>query len=500
MPASASPAGLPPGEASVLERALRRVLDGEVRHVRQISGGASRVTSAFDLVAADGTSRPLVIQQDRGKGIAGPGRVRGEVALLRAAGAAGVPAPGVVTFGDDEADGLGHGWLVVERMEGETIPRKILRDAEWAHARAVLTTQCARALAAIHALDLEHTEGLAALTDHDPLSDPLSLLDSFGDTRPAIEFGARWLTRNRPPQARQVPVHGDFRLGNLMIGSDGLRAVLDWELAHIGDAAEDLAWLSAPAWRFGGPGQVGGFGDVDELLDAYVAAGGELIDPDRFRWWSVYATVKWATICAMQGSAHLRGTTPSVESAAIGRRVCESEWDLFVLLGLAPDPPAHSAPAEGSAPAEESAPDDGSAPAEESAPADGLARSDGSATASPFGRPSAVQLVEAVREYLEHGLPDDSAPGARFMARVARNALLMVERELQLGAVFTEAHHRRLAALGFDDDRSLAAAIRSGACDAEWTTVGHALAASARDQLLVANPSYLPISASPTTT
>ncbi len=269
-----------------------------------------------------------------------------------------------------------------------------------------------------------------------------------------------------------MPVHGDFRLGNLMVGPDGLRAVLDWELAHVGDAAEDLAWLSAPAWRFGGSGEVGGFGDVAELLDVYAASGGEAVDPERFRWWLVYATVKWATICAMQGSAHLSGTTRSVELAAIGRRVCESEWDLFVLLGLAPDPPFRPAPPDAPAPAPPRA-------------------------TSPFGRPSAAELVEAVREYLEQSEREGTAaqgsgPGARFTARVARNVLSIVERELQWGPFLAHSHLLRLKAFGFDDDRSLAAAIRSGECDAEWTAVGQALAGAAHDQLLVANPSYLP--------
>jgi aminoglycoside phosphotransferase (APT) family kinase protein len=444
-------------------RALEHLLGGEVRHLRQVSGGASRVTSAFDLVDPDGVWQELVIQQDRGKGIAGPGRVRGEVALLRAAGAAGVPAPRVVARGDDEADGLGCGWLVVERVEGETIPRKILRDPEWATARAVLTAQCGAALATIHGLGPEVMEGLA---DHDPLDDPLSFLDVLGEVRPALEFGARWLRVNRPPASRRVPVHGDFRLGNLMVGPDGLRAVLDWELAHVGDAAEDLAWLCAPAWRFGGTGQVGGFGDVAELLDAYVAAGGEAVDPARFRWWSVYATVKWGTICAMQASAHLSGTTRSVELAAIGRRVCESEWDLFALLALAPAP----------------APDMPDVAA-------------GPAPPAPFGRPTAIELVEAVREHLEQleqRAGEQGERGARFTARVSRNVLSMVERELQWGATFTAAHRRRLVALGFADDRALAAAIRAGSCDGAWTAVGRALAASARDQLLIANPAYLP--------
>ena len=139
MPAPASIVGPPDAEVA---RALGRLLGAEVRQLRQVSGGASRVTSAFDLVHADGTVQALIIQQDRGKGIAGPGRVRGEVALLRAAGAVGVPVPGVVAHGDDEAEGLGCGWLVVDRLEGETIPRKILRDPEWAAARVALTAQC----------------------------------------------------------------------------------------------------------------------------------------------------------------------------------------------------------------------------------------------------------------------------------------------------------------------------------------------------------------------
>jgi aminoglycoside phosphotransferase (APT) family kinase protein len=460
----APPAPTPRPPTAEVAATLGRMLGGTVFDLRLLSGGASRVTSAFDLVGGDGTRRPLILQQDRGRGLAGPGRVRVEVALLRAAAAVGVPVPGVVALGVDEADGLGPGWVVVERIEGETIPRKILRDAEWAGPRSALTAQCARALAAIHALAPDDIVGLA---DGDLLRDPLTYLDALGETRPALEFGARWLQLHRPPPGRRVPVHGDFRLGNLLIGPDGLRAVLDWELAHAGDPAEDLGWLCAPAWRFGGAGAVGGFGEVSELLAAYVAAGGDDIEPARLTWWVVYATVKWAVICAMQASSHLSGTTRSVELAAIGRRVCESEWDLFVLLGLTPDPPSPPLPIDD---ADESS----------SGPA-------------PFGRPTAFDLVEAVREYLEADVMSPNAgTTAGYRSRVARNVLSVVERELRLGPALARAHRDRLDALGFPDDRALAAAIRAGACDGRWTAVGTALAASARDQLLVANPSYLP--------
>ena len=457
-----------PGEA--VERALGRVLGGTVRDLQRLSGGASRITSSFELVSEDGTSRPLILQQDRGGGIAGPGRVRIEVTLLEAAAAAGVPVPDVVAVGDGGTDGLGPGWLVVERIEGETIPRKILRDPEWAGARTALTAQCAAALAGIHAIEPAGIEGLPR---RDPLEDPLAFLDALGEVRPALEFGARWLQTHRPPPGPTVSLHGDFRMGNLLVGPDGLRAVLDWELAHAGDPAEDLGWLCAPAWRFGGPGDVGGFGDVPTLLDAYSAAGGEVIDRPRLDWWVVYATVKWAVICAMQASSHLSGASRSVELAAIGRRVCESEWDLFVLLGLTSgtlDVDAHTG-----------------APAGAAAVAPAIAGE----VSAPFGRPTGVELVEAVREYLERDVMEQSEGRTRFQARIARNVLAMVERELSLGPSFARDHRERLAALGFDDDRALAAAIRSGGCDGEWSAVGHALAASARDQLLVANPSYV---------
>jgi aminoglycoside phosphotransferase (APT) family kinase protein len=439
-----------------LALALGPQLGGTVRDLRRLSGGASRVTSAFELEAPGEPPRPLILQMQRGEGAAGGGRVEMERALLGAARAAGVPVPLVVAMG--EHDALGADWLVVERLEGETIPRKILRDGEWDEARLALATQCGRALAGIHAID---PGTIAALPPADPLGDPLPYLDTLGEVRPALELGVRWLAAHRPASGPRVTVHGDFRLGNFLVGPEGLRGVLDWELAHAGDAAEDIGWLCAPAWRFGGSAEVGGFGGLDELLGAYAAAGGASVARDRVHWWQVYATVKWATICALQASAHLSGATRSVELATIGRRVCEGEWDLFTLLGVSPADPAPEASARG------------------------VAR-------APFGRPTAAELIEAVREYLEDGVMERSEGGARFEARVARNALAIAERELLLGPEISSAHAHRVHDFGMGDDAALAAAIRAGDFDDGWESVAVALAASARDQLLVANPSYLP--------
>jgi hypothetical protein len=315
-------------------------------------------------------------------------------------------------------------------------------------------------LAAIHGIEPESVPGLSAT---DPLADPRPLLDALGEVRPALELGARWLDAHRPASGPSRTVHGDFRLGNLLVGPDGLRAVLDWELAHQGNPVEDIGWLCAPAWRFGGAARVGGFGDLDVLLEAYEAAGGRAVDPAEVVWWEAYGTMKWAVVCALQASAHLSGSTRSVELAAIGRRICESEWDLLALMGIQPDEPIGAEPG----------PDRGPA------------------TTAPFGRPTATELVEAVSEYLESGVMEKSTGRAGFEALVARNALLIAGREMRLGPGIASDHAGRLLGLEVASDHELVAAIRSGRFDDEWQRVGRVLATSARDQLRVANPSYL---------
>jgi len=442
--------------ADPVERTAHRVagtLGGTLSGFRRLSGGASRVTFAFD-VEGPGATRPCIIQSVRSGALTPPERVGMEVALLRAAHEVGVPVPGVVAAEPES------GWMVVDRVPGETIPRKILRDPGWEGARGALAAQCGRALAAIHTIEPDSIPGLGP---SDPFADPLAYLDMLKEVRPALELGVRWLEAHRPGGSRRVSVHGDFRIGNLLVGPEGLRAVLDWELAHAGDPAEDLGWLCAPPWRFGGAGEVGGFGPLPELLEAYVGAGGEPVSAERVHWWEVYATVKWATICALQASAHLSGATRSVELAAIGRRLCECEWDLFGLLGLEPSGP----------------------PGPEADPRAGRR------VTAPFGRPTAAELVEAVREYVEGTVMARSEGAAQFEARVAANALATVERELVLGPAIAGAHRERLRTLGFADDAALAGAIRSGRLDDDWRTVGSALASAARDQLLVANPAYL---------
>jgi len=258
-----------------------------------------------------------------------------ETELIKAAHIAGVPVPRVLHVLSDE-DGLGDGF-VMSRVRGETIARPILRDTDFEAARRALPAQCGAALAAIHAVPTD------TLADALPLSGGLDqiaqyeeIYRSFHVARPVFELALQWLKANVPTPGPSVLVHGDFRLGNLMVDETGLAAVLDWELAHLGDAREDLAWICVNSWRFGqSQNRVGGFGQLEDMLAAYSAAGGQNFTAEDVDWWEMLGTLKWGVMCMIMYEAFRSGADPSVERAAIGRRVSETEMDLINLLETA---------------------------------------------------------------------------------------------------------------------------------------------------------------------
>jgi len=441
-------AGLGPLVAAALGDPAAELVD-----LTRLSGGASRETWSFDVVPSRGPARPLVLQRERPGGVRSGGGMAAEADLIRAAGRQGVPVPEVLAAGDD--DGLGGPWMVAERIDGETIARRILRDEALAGARGQLATQVGEAAAGIHGIPLDEVHGIA---EQDQVAQLLDMLDQLGHPHPALELGFRWLDANRPVPRPTAVVHGDLRLGNLIVGADGLRAVLDWELAHLGDPLEDLGWLCVRSWRFGGDLPVAGVGTREALCEAYSTASGTEVEPSELRWWEVLGTLRWGVICIVQASAHLLGLTRSVELAAIGRRVAETEHDLLELVAPGsvvrpPEPPP--APSVG-----------------------------------PRVSPTASELVEAVREMLQDEVMAGTEGRVRFQARIGANVLAMVERELLLGPSQAAAHQERLLALGVADDAELAAAIRAGSLGLPGDQVLAAVAASVADALAVSNPDW----------
>jgi aminoglycoside phosphotransferase (APT) family kinase protein len=302
---------------------LAKVLGGDVviENLRMLTGGASRTTWAFD---ADG--RPLILRTGPPDDLHAGMELEAQV--QQCAAAAGAPVPHIVAA-DNSPAALGNPYLICDAIEGETIVPRIHRSLDEG-GRQRLLEQCARALAAIHRAN---PSGIR-LSEEDQLDQWRRRLDEMADTTATFEWAFRWLASHRPPPSPSVLVHGDFRMGNLIVDGNGLAAVLDWELVHLGAAYEDLAWFCIRAWRFGAPEQLGagGLGSVDTFLSAYEHAAGGEVDRDAFRWWLTLATLRWGVICRFQAERHLSGKTPSVELAAIGRRVAETEWDVLDLL------------------------------------------------------------------------------------------------------------------------------------------------------------------------
>jgi aminoglycoside phosphotransferase (APT) family kinase protein len=261
-----------------------------------------------------------------------------EFDLLEAAATAGVPVPRVLWCGGDDPV-LGASFFVMEFVEGETIGRKILRDADLAHAREVLPEHLGEAAARLHTMDaaalgLRAPEGGRAGAAE--LARYAEILHGIApDPHPALELAIRWLGARMPAPRRTTVVHGDYRLGNVIVDRRGLRAVLDWELTHAGDPMEDLGWLCVRSWRFGADDKpVAGLCERERLFAAYERASGAPVDPAAVRWWEVFGNFKWGVICIMQAQTFLNGVK-NVELAALGRRIVEMELELLDLMEAA---------------------------------------------------------------------------------------------------------------------------------------------------------------------
>ncbi|MCP3991610.1 MAG: phosphotransferase family protein [Actinomycetia bacterium] len=425
----------------------------------RLSGGASRDTWSFDAVEASGARHPLIVQRTRSLVVDAWVETETEACLIEAAQAAGVPVPDLTTWSADPTL-LGLPFLILERVEGETIPQRILRSDQFDKAREVLANDYGAALGRIQQIPVDQVRGLK---DQDPLTHFAEVLADDGEPHPVLDFGLRWLTANRPPSLGRVVVHGDFRNGNGIVGDDGLQAIIDWELAHFGDPMEDLGWFCIRAWRFGAQLPVGGFGHYEQIIAGYESVTGRSVDRDVLRWWRVMGTVRWAAICLMQGTTHWMGHRRSVELAVTGRRAAEAEFDLMLLLGT---------------------------PSDSSTPPGSVAAIQPGSMGTPHDRPDVLELVETVRQFLGEDVMGAVDGQLSFHVRVAMNALAIAERELRLGPAHAAAQAVRLAKFGCTNDAELGARIRSGQLDDRADEVAVALQELVWDKISVMNPKY----------
>ena len=315
--------------------------DVTIRRTWPLAGGASRETWALQAEFDDAT-QTLVLRLDMASTMNPQAINRAdEFRLLQIAYAHNVQCPRPRWFCDDPAV-LGAPFLLMDYVAGESIGPRVVRKPELATARQALPRQMARQLARIHAIDAD-TLALAFLPRPPAGTSPAQhlvntlrqSLDALEAHSPGLTAGLRWLEQNQPAPARLHVLHGDFRIGNLIVDEAGLAAVIDWEFAHLGDPVEDVAWPLVRDWRFGNDRlHLGGIGDAEPYLEAYETMTERPLDRAAVTYWEIMGNMKWAVACLFQAERHLSGEDPSVELASLGRRSVEMELELLRLIGI----------------------------------------------------------------------------------------------------------------------------------------------------------------------
>jgi aminoglycoside phosphotransferase (APT) family kinase protein len=460
----------PPGFEEQLTRVLRRHIEGfeALVSTERLSAGASQETYRLVIRDAAGERRlamrraPGGLKSKRAPGHPGMGTGT-EALLMRTARQAGVPEPEVYAV-LEPADELGEGF-VMEWLDGETLGARIVRLEALAGVRARLAYQCGEILARIHAIDLAPT-GLDRLLESRA---PVALVEQtwehykeFNTPQPMIDYTARWLREHLPENTAQTLVHNDFRNGNLMVTQQGIVAVLDWEIAYIGDPMRDLGWLCTNSWRFGRSDlPVGGFGRYEDLFGGYEAVSGKKVDPGHVKFWEVYGSFWWAVGCLDFAEQYRTGPDKTVERLAIGRRSSECQVDCANLVIP------------------------GQATLIEPKSLD-----------SDLDMPRTDELVRSVRDYLLGDVMAATEGRLKFMARVASNSLDIVLRELSLGQAHRNLEHERLCALlGANEDLQtlrwrLVHALRDGGMALDTPGLAEHLRQTVANQVAIDQPGY----------
>ncbi|WP_439101645.1 phosphotransferase family protein [Congregibacter sp.] len=410
---------------AALERVLKRELSGcrGLIACEQLTAGASQETYRLRVEDASGEKlyalrrSPPALEPQSGVGTI---TLETEARLFRLTGAAGIPGP-TVHYVLQADDGLGSGFIM-DWLSGETLGQRIVRSEELENVRPKLARECGQILGRIHALDWESTplaEELPRVSPPELVKETWATYRDLQVPVPMIDYCYRWLLDHAPEQWRTTLVHGDFRNGNLMVNPEGINAVLDWELAQIGDPVRDLGWLCVNSWRFGNDAlAVGGFGRLEDLRTGYRETSGVDVSLDEIKYWQVFGSFWWAMATLQMAHAWRTGETPSLERPVIGRRSSEAQMDCVNLL----------------------IPGDFDLP-------------DSAATiAEGTQLPMPAELLSGVATFLKDEVATQLPGRNGFLAKVAANSLGIAQRELQYGnSLATEEQSRLEVLLGRQD-------------------------------------------------
>jgi aminoglycoside phosphotransferase (APT) family kinase protein len=385
-----------------------------------------------------------------------------EAMLMKAAVESNIPVPKVLHV-MQESDGLGAGFIM-EWLEGETLGARIVRHPSFESLRETLAAQCGRLLAKIHTIDLDSTQlrsVLAEITPVEIIQQTWSKYQELNSSQAMIDYTAIWLLNNLPENlSKNCLVHNDFRNGNIMVSPSEVVAVLDWELAYIGDPMRDLGWICVNSWRFGSNQPVGGFGEYEDLFIAYERESGQKVDRAAVKFWEVFGSFWWAIACLGMAEHYRTGPDKSVERPAIARRSSESQIDCVNLLipGYVSDFPTDAS--------------------------------------SSDQIPTSIELLESVMVFLREEVMGETEGRTQFLARVSANSLDIVKRELQYGERSQSSEQKRLQEFYDSEDDleslrwRLTKALRSGEQSIDNEALKTHLRQTVFDQINIDQPKY----------
>jgi aminoglycoside phosphotransferase (APT) family kinase protein len=435
--------------------------------VERLSGGASQET--YRITIATPTGERLLAMRRAAGGEEGeitaqhPG-LAVEAMLMQAALAQGVPEPEVYHVLRPE-DGIGAGFIM-QWLEGEALGARIVKIPELDAVRPQLAHLFGATLARIHSIDLQASglsEHLQHLSPEDYVRQTWERYQEFATPQPMIDYTARWLLDHLPQSYVPSLVHNDYRNGNVMVDANGIVAVLDWEVAHIGDPMRDLGWMLCHSWRFGRAHlPVGGFGAADDFYAGYEAVSGTPVDRQAVKFWQVFGSFWWAVGCLGMAEHYRNGPDQSVERPGIGRRSSECQVDCVNLL------------IPGAVSLVEATTDTGL-----------------------VDMPRADELLVSVVDFLRQQVMAETTGRTQFLARVASNSLDIVQREMALGSAAAAQELSRLQNLLnstsgdlIDLRWQLVKALREGAMDLNVDGLTEHLRASIVNQINIDQPRY----------
>ena len=315
----------------------------QVRRLERNTEGFSQETFSFDAELGPKTWR-YVAKREPVAGLLEPYDLEPEFRVLHSLSDAGVLSPPTPWFSNDPRV-IERPFYVMERLPGE-VPLPTAGASGGGPftpgERETLAPQVADALARLHALDWRKLGfeflGVPAVgrgaAERELARWEERIARAGFAVPPLLADALAWLRRSLPDAPEITLVHGDFRLGNWLVEQRGddatLLGVLDWEMVHLGDPLEDLAWCSCELWRGGTP-LAGAMLEPEAFAAAYAAASGRVVDAERMAFYRVLAVVKMIAIMLTGIRAFRDGRTSDLRMAIFDHQLPF----LFALLALA---------------------------------------------------------------------------------------------------------------------------------------------------------------------